>query len=170
MNITRRGFLKAGGVAVAGASASATLIPEAQAATADAGRVTLPYKPKVVAAARALRENSPVSFTFPDASSPCVLVKLGKAAPGGVGPDQDIVAFSTMCTHMGCPVVYDRDSKTFKCPCHFSVFDAEQGGQMVCGQATEDLPRIVLRYDAKSGSVSAVSIDGLLYGRQSNVL
>lgn len=170
MNITRRGFLKAGGAAVAGASASAALIPEAQAATADAGRATLPYKPKIVAAARTLRENAPVSFTFPDASSPCLLIKLGKAAPGGVGPDRDIVAFSTMCTHMGCPVSYDAATRTFRCGCHYSVFDAELAGQMVCGQATENLPRIVLAYDAKSGNVSAVSIDGLLYGRQSNVL
>ena len=41
---------------------------------------------------------------------------------------------------------------------------------MVCGQATENLPRIVLRYDAASGTVSAIAIDGLLYGRQSNLL
>ena len=32
----------------------------------------------------------------------------------------------------------------FKCPCHFSVFDAEMHGQMICGQATENLPRIQL--------------------------
>ena len=170
MSVTRRNFLKAGGAAVAGAGASAALVSEAQAATADAGRATLPYKPKIVGAARTLRENVPVRFTFPDASSPCVLVKLGKAAPGGVGPDRDIVAFSTMCTHMGCPVSYEAASRTFRCGCHYSVFDAELAGQMVCGQATENLPRIVLAYDAKSGNVSAVSIDGLLYGRQSNVL
>ena len=35
--------------------------------------------------------------------------------------------------------------KVFKCPCHFSMFDAEKGGQMICGQATENLPRIVLQ-------------------------
>lgn len=170
MNVSRRGFLKAGGAAVATAGASTALAPSAEAATAEAGKATLPYTPKVVAAVGTLRNNAPVSFTFPDASSPCVLVKMGNPVPGGVGPDKDIVAFSTMCTHMGCPVAYDGDSKTFKCPCHFSIFDAEKAGQMVCGQATEDLPRIVLRFDGKSGSVSAVSVDGLLYGRQSNVL
>ena len=40
----------------------------------------------------------------------------------------------------------------FKCPCHFSMFDAEKGGQMICGQATENLPRIVLRYNAQGRS------------------
>jgi len=169
MRVSRRGFLKAGGAAVAGAGASVALVSNAEAAT-QTGRSTLPYTAKVVVAAEKLRENVPVSFTFPDASSPCVVVKMGNAVQGGVGPDNDIVAFSTMCTHMGCPVAYEAESKTFKCPCHFSIFDAEKSGQMVCGQATEDLPRIVLRYDSKSGQVSAVSIEGLLYGRQSNVL
>ena len=41
---------------------------------------------------------------------------------------------------------------------------------MVCGQATENLPRIVLKYNDKDDSVTAVSIVGLLYGRQSNIL
>ena len=60
--------------------------------------------------------------------------------------------------------------KVFKCPCHYSTFDAEMTGQMVCGQATEDLPRVVLRYDDQDDNVQAVAIDGLIYGRQANVL
>jgi len=170
VRVSRRGFLKAGGAAVASAGASVTLVSNAEAAAPQAGSATLPYTAKVVAAARTLREGVPINFTYPDASSPCVMVKMGAEVLGGIGPDKDIVAYSTMCTHMGCPVAYDAGTKTFKCPCHFSIFDAEKGGQMVCGQATEDLPRIVLRYDAKSGNVSAVAVDGLLYGRQSNVL
>jgi arsenite oxidase small subunit len=117
-----------------------------------------------------LAVNQPVAFTFPDASSPCALLKMGNPVPGGVGPNQDIVAYSIMCTHMGCPVAYDPAQKIFKCPCHFSMFDAEKGGQMICGQATENLPRVVLRYNAKDDAVTAVAIDGLLYGRQSNTL
>jgi len=169
MRVSRRSFLKASGAAVASAGAAGAS-PSAEAATEAAGRTTLPYQPKVVGKAASLRPNVPVAFTFPDASSPCVLVRTGAQVQGGVGPDRDIVAFSTMCTHMGCPVSYDAGSKTFKCPCHFSIFDAEKGGQMVCGQATENLPRIVLRYDQKDGTLTATSVDGLLYGRQSNVL
>jgi arsenite oxidase small subunit len=169
MGISRRDFLKAGGAAAAGVGA-VVHAPAADAATAEAGRTTLPYQPKGLGAAAKLRTNVPVSFTFPDASSPCVLVKTGARVEGGVGPEGDIVAFSTMCTHMGCPVSYEAATKTFKCPCHYSIFDAEKGGQMVCGQATENLPRIVLRYNEKEGTLAAVSVNGLLYGRQSNVL
>jgi arsenite oxidase small subunit len=50
------------------------------------------------------------------------------------------------------------------------MFDAEHAGQMISGQATEDLPRILLNYDEKTDTVSAVGIDGLLYGRQANIL
>jgi arsenite oxidase small subunit len=114
--------------------------------------------------------NQTVNFAYPDASSPCVAIRMGAPVAGGVGPNNDIVAFSSMCTHMGCPVAYDGGTKTFKCGCHFSIFDPENGGQMVCGQATEDLPRVMLDYDTKTGSITAVGIDGLIYGRQANVL
>jgi arsenite oxidase small subunit len=130
----------------------------------------LPYPAKRVAVASNLSVNAPVKFTFPDAASPCALVKMGSPVAGGVGPNGDIVAYSTMCTHMGCPLAYDAAEKLFKCGCHFSMFDAEKGGQMVCGQATENLPRIVLQYSAKDDAVTAVAIDGLLYGRQANIL
>ena len=125
---------------------------------------------KSVGAATKLTKGTPVSFTYPDASSPCAAVKLGAPVPGGVGPDRDIVAYSTMCTHMGCPVAFDSGTNTFKCGCHYSMFDAEKSGQMICGQATENLPRIRLDYNAQTGAITATGIDGMLYGRQANVL
>ena len=167
-HVSRRDFLKITGSVAAGAAA---LPATAEAATAaNAGATTLPYPSKPVGKGAALGVNQPVAFTFPDASSPCALVKIGTTVPGGVGPNQDIVAYSTLCTHMGCPVAYDPGQKVFRCPCHFSTFDAEREGQMVCGQATENLPRVILRYNASDDSLTAVSIDGLLYGRQSNIL
>jgi arsenite oxidase small subunit len=142
----------------------------AQAAPAAPATTALNYPKRPVGKAAAMPVNQAVNFTYPDASSPCVAVRMGAPVLGGVGPNKDIVAFSSMCTHMGCPVQYDGGTKTFKCGCHFSIFDPENGGQMVCGQATEDLPRVMLDYDAKTDSVSAVGIDGLIYGRQANVL
>lgn len=167
---SRRIFLKFSGSAAVG-SVAAVGASSAQAAVgAPAGMANLPYPKRVVGKAKTLKPNAAVSFTYPDGDSPCALLKVGQPVPGGVGPDQDIVAYSTLCTHMGCPVSYDAVTKSFRCPCHFSVFDAELGGQMVCGQATENLPRVVLNYDAKTDSVTAVSVDGLIYGRQANVL
>ena len=172
---SRRDFLKMGGASAATAGAAVTtgglLAPRsAEAATAAAGRTTLPYPVKKVVRASRLGINKPLSFTYPDDSSPCVMIRMGYAVPGGVGPKRDIVAYSTLCTHMGCPVSYDTKSRNFKCPCHFSVFDSEKDGQMVTGQATENLPRILLAYNSKTGEVSAVGVDGLIYGRQAKIL
>jgi arsenite oxidase small subunit len=170
MSVSRRQFLKLGGTVSAGITLPLTVTPAAGETVFDAGRTTLPYTPKALGQAKKLQTNTPVAFTFPDASSPCALLKMGSRVPGGVGPDGDIVAYSTLCTHMGCSVSYDAKAKTFKCPCHFSMFDAEKTGKMICGQATENLPRIVLDYNGSSDTVSAVAVDGLIYGRQSNVL
>ena len=166
--VSRREFLKfTGGVAAGAAAMPGT----AEAATAaDAGRVTLPFTAKAIGKAGGLAANAPTNFTYPDASSPCALLKMGSPVPGGVGPNSDIVAYSTMCTHMGCPVTYDTTQRIFRCPCHFSTFDAEKNGQIICGQATENLPRIVLQYNSANDTVTAVAVEGLLYGRQSNIL
>jgi arsenite oxidase small subunit len=166
--VNRRIFLKITG---AGAVGSAAVVAgAAHAATPDTSRTTLPYPRKAIGSAAQMKVSAPVSFTYPDAASPCVAVKLGSPVPGGVGPGGDIVAYSALCTHMGCPVAFDTGTNTFKCGCHYSIFDAEKGGQMVCGQATEDLPRVRLVFDAGSGTITAVGVEGLIYGRQANVL
>ncbi len=165
-NASRRWFLK-----VTGAGALGGAVAPAGAQTpVDTTKTRPAYVRKAIATSSKISTGTPVNFTYPDAASPCMAIKLGSAVPGGVGPERDIVAYSTLCTHMGCPVSYDGGAKTFKCPCHFSMFDAEKGGQMICGQATENLPRIQLEHDAKSGAISAVGVVGLIYGRQANVL
>ncbi|MFM0176462.1 arsenate reductase (azurin) small subunit [Paraburkholderia sediminicola] len=171
LKIRRRTFLKLGGGSIAATAASALVPTVASAANpVDTSKTKLPYPKKAVGQVGRMTVNAPVTFTYPDAASPCTALKLGSRVPGGVGPDGDIVAYSTMCTHMGCPVVYEPTAKVFKCPCHFSMFDAEKAGQMIVGQATENLPRVRLQYDEKTGTVSAVGVEGLIYGRQANVL
>lgn len=174
--LSRRSFLKGGIATGAGVVAgSLSAIGGVQAASSNqitdlTVGATLPYPRKVVAKSKALSASAPTAFNYPDASSPCQLIKMGKAVDGGVGPDGDIVAYSVLCTHQGCPVNYDVATGVFKCPCHYSQFDAEKTGQMVCGQAPSKLPRIVLEYDAATDTVSAVAVDGLIYGRQANII
>ena len=167
---SRRSFVNRGRGARAPGGVAAIVPGGAKAKPTDTSRTTLPYPRKHIGTASHLSEHSPLRFSYPDPASPCLALKTGAAVPGGVGPNADIVAYSTQCTHMGCPLAYDVGSKTFKCGCHFSMFDAEKEGQMICGQATEDLPRIALEYDGKTGRLTAVGVDGLIYGRQANVL
>lgn len=168
--VSRRDFFKMGGGIAAGAGVAVSGLAPTTAHASPGTSVNLPYKPKLVATAKGMKVNQPVSFDYPDAASPCVAVKMGAPVPGGVGPAGDIVAYSVLCTHQGCPTMYDEKDRCFKCPCHFSIFDAEKGGQMVCGQAPAGLPQIVLEYDAKTDAVTAVAVNGLIYGRQANVL
>lgn len=173
LKFSRRIFLKSsGGAAAAVGAAGAALVsgPAGAAPAPAAATTTLPYPKRAIGKAAGMPVNQAVSFSYPDTSSPCVALRMGSPVAGGVGPNGDIVAFSSMCTHMGCPVAYDGGTRTFKCGCHFSIFDPEAGGQMVCGQATENLPRVMLEHDPKTDTVAAVGIDGLLYGRQSNIL
>ena len=168
--VSRRMFFKTSSAAAAGVAGVAVAVPAtAEAAPADTGRTTLPYGRKRVGSASAMKVNEVVSFTYPDNASPCALIKMGRRVPGGVGPDGDIVAYSTLCTHMGCPVIYDGQARAFKCNCHFSQFDPEMGGQMICGQATENLPQVSLAVGS-DGAITATGVQGLIYGRQSNVL
>lgn len=169
--LNRRFFLKSSGSAAAAiGSVVIPIQPVSAAQPPVSGLTTLPYPTKAIGKSAAMPVNQAVNFAYPDASSPCVAIRMGSEVPGGVGPNKDIVAYSSLCTHMGCPVAYESTTKIFKCGCHFSMFDAENAGQMVCGQATENLPMVRLRYDAKTDTVAAVGIDGLIYGRQANIL
>ncbi|MFH1636717.1 MAG: arsenate reductase (azurin) small subunit [Chloroflexota bacterium] len=170
--ITRRGFLKLTGtsVVVGTATLSTSLLAQQPAETSSIGSTALPYPREPIAALKQLKVNQPLAFTYPDSSSPCVMIKKGKAVTGGVGPDQDIVGYSILCSHMGCPVMYDQASETFKCPCHFSIFDPDKSGQMVTGQATENLPQIVLTYNDAEETIEAIAVNGLIYGRQANII
>jgi arsenite oxidase small subunit len=166
--MSRRNFLKGSGAAATIPLIGATT--NAQAKEGNSTAASLNYPETAVGNANKLAVNEAVNFSYPDSSSPCALIRMGKEVPGGVGPDKDIVAYSTLCTHMGCPVAYSTEARTFKCPCHFSVFDSEKEGQMVTGQATENLPRIILSHNADTGEIQAVGVDGLIFGRQANVL
>jgi arsenite oxidase small subunit len=127
-----------------------------------------PAPAKALARLGDLKVGQPVTASYPDASSPVIVLKLGHRVDGGVGPDGDVVAYSSFCTHMGCPVSYHADRKVLACPCHFSSFDPAHGGLQIIGQATTNLPQIVL--EARNGEVYGVGIQGLVWGRQNNNL
>jgi ubiquinol-cytochrome c reductase iron-sulfur subunit len=61
----------------------------------------------------------------------------------------DVVAFSKICTHAGCPVgLYRADSQELYCPCHQSVFEVLQGAKPVSGPATMPLPQLPMEIDS----------------------
>ncbi len=116
---------------------------------------------------RDLKTGEPVQFNYPDKSSPCNVVMLNGNAVGGIGPFSNVVAFSALCPHMGCPVNYSNGR--FVCGCHYSMFDAAKNGQTYQGLASQWLAQVSLRLDKASGNIYAEGIEGLVYGRIGNL-
>ncbi len=56
-----------------------------------------------------------------------------------------ILAFSKVCTHVGCPVaLYEQNTKHLLCPCHQSTFDMADEARVVFGPAKRPLPQLPL--------------------------
>lgn len=165
IRITRREFVKIGGATVSGTLACGLVPAIAATPAAPSGDA---YPVADVAPLSAIKLNQPLTFNYPDESSPAVLLRLAGAGIGGIGPGNSIVAYSMLCTHKGCPVSFRPERKLLICPCHWSSFDPAKEGEMVIGQGSQALPRILLRLEGDM--VQAVGVDGLIYGREVNVL
>lgn len=165
--LSRRDFLIVSTIGVAGAVTAPCLSGVAQAAGVASPAATA-YPVVNIAPLASIAPGAQVAFTYPDPESPAVLLALPGPAAGGIGPDNRLVAFSILCTHKGCPVNYLSERRMFVCPCHWSSFDPAKGGQMIIGQGSQPLPQIQLRVE--NGMVQAVGIDGLIYGRHTNIL
>ena len=70
-------------------------------------------------------------FAIPDRCDPCIAVRT---------PEGKLVAYSQVCTHLSCAVVYDKAENALFCPCHHGFFNIE--GQPVAGPPTRPLPRV----------------------------
>jgi arsenite oxidase small subunit len=167
IDVGRRRFFARSAAAVAGVAVTAAL--PAGPARAEPGLALVTYPSRKLANVKDLNVDHPKDIAYPDSDSPGVLLKLGHRVDGGVGPDGDIVAFSTMCPHRGYPLAYQATDKVLACPGHYSRFDVEKGGLEIWGHATQNLPQFGLRVD-QAGDIYAESVDELIYGRLSNVL
>lgn len=74
------------------------------------------------------------TFTYPDGSTPRLLVRTGAAA---------FVAYDQQCTHLLCPVVPAVDQGRLHCPCHNGWFDLATG-RPLAGPPRRPLPRVLV--------------------------
>ena len=67
---------------------------------------------------------------------------------GGPARWNEYVAYSKICTHLGCPVsLYERETGRILCPCHQSQFQITQDAKPVFGPATRSLPALPIEVD-----------------------
>jgi len=75
-------------------------------------------------------------FSYPNSFADGILVNL---------PGKGLVAYSDVCTHLSCAVLYQPGPRELYCPCHEGRFDAFTG-QVLGGPPTRPLPEIQLRF------------------------
>lgn len=180
--VDRRSFLKlsglATGIVLSGGAVIAGTVgrrPLGVAAAQQAAKVqfAFPEYPDVVVANVAdIKPGEPVFFEYPQPGQRNMLVKINKMAEEGIGPELDIVAFSTACAHMGAPLdnAYNHDLGMLgPCPLHFSTFDLSRSGMNVMGKASDHLPQVALATD-DNGDIRAIGMFGLIYGYPANLL
>ncbi len=161
--MNRRNFLILGGAAV---TVLATYGEGAQAQDL----VSSSYARKVIGKVSDLQHGTALTFNYPTDDIENVLVLLNEEAGGGVGEGRDIVAFNSICPHMGGYM----DVSTFKpdhsvlgpCPLHLSTFDLSRHGMIVSGHSAASLPQIVLEIDGDD--IVATGVMGLFYGFNRN--
>jgi menaquinol-cytochrome c reductase iron-sulfur subunit len=82
------------------------------------------------------QDSSPLSWSGVTAQTAAWLRRTG---------DQQFVAFSMNCTHLGCPVRWLSEANLFMCPCHGGVFYAD--GQVASGPPPKPLNQYPVRVD-----------------------
>lgn len=117
-----------------------------------------------------LQVGQPITFNYPLDDEPNILVKLGVKAVGGIGADGDIVAFSSICQHLGCiygfqsagsspacNTSYKADRPVGYCCCHGSVYDFTNAANVISGPSPRPQPQVKLEID-NSGNIYAVGM------------
>lgn len=63
---------------------------------------------------------------------------------------EGIIAFSKICSHMGCAVaLYEQTTKHLLCPCHQSTFDVTRAAKVIFGPSARPLPQLAVTVDAE---------------------
>lgn len=125
--LSRRAFLGflLGGTAILGLAGTAAPVVRYAFPVTDAAAA-----PKQeVGRLSELKAGKAVPFDYED--MPCALI---------LGPDGRPVAFSLVCTHLGCIVKWQPGTSEFFCPCHAGVFAND--GKVVSGPPPRPLDRL----------------------------
>lgn len=71
-----------------------------------------------------------------------------------------LVAYSKICTHMGCSVsLYEQITHHLLCPCHQSTFDVLQNCAVIFGPADRALPQLPIGVDDEGYLIATAGLD-----------
>lgn len=95
--------------------------------------------------AETLAPGSSLNFHYPSTKDSAILVRT---------LDGELHAFGQKCTHLSCPVYFERAHQRFECPCHDGAFDAKTGN-VLYGPPPRPLDQIRLEVRT-NGEVCAI--------------
>ncbi|MBS4205920.1 ubiquinol-cytochrome c reductase iron-sulfur subunit [Lederbergia citrea] len=143
--LDRRGFMKTL-VGAAGLFAVSSLPWGAVAAKELMGLDDKEYPHKKIVDVSKIAVGEAVDFKFPAEHDSAILIRLS---------EKKFVAYQNACTHLRCPVFWEKDAGNMICPCHHGVFDA-QTGVPTAGPPRRPLPGIEIKVEG--GTVYAVRV------------
>ncbi len=79
-----------------------------------------------------LPKGESITFHYPTEKDPALLIHTVKG---------ELKAYNNACTHLMCPVFYEKEKDVLLCPCHAGFFDVNNG-HPVAGPPQRELPLI----------------------------
>jgi arsenite oxidase small subunit len=89
-------------------------------------------------------KDSAVNFNYPTEDEPAILVHT---------KDGKLKAYNNKCTHLQCPVFYEKEESVLLCPCHRGFFSVANG-QPLAGPPQRELP--IIKLEVEDGTIYAV--------------
>jgi len=59
----------------------------------------------------------------------------------------ELIAFSAVCTHLGCTVAYQPENEEFACPCHGGIYDLD--GNVLDGPPPKPLAKLKVQIEGE---------------------
>ena len=92
------------------------------------------YPQTQIEGASALQPGAALNFHYPREEDTAILIR---------DKDGEYYAYGQKCTHLSCPVYYDKESAHLECPCHEGGFDVKTGN-VLYGPPPRPLDRIAI--------------------------
>ncbi len=107
-------------------------------------RQTETFTPRKIEGAENLMPGSALNFRYPTDDDTAILVRTVEG---------DYHAFGQKCSHLSCPVYYERKRQRLECPCHEGGFDV-RSGNVLYGPPPRPLDEVLL--ELRGGEVWAI--------------
>ncbi len=85
--------------------------------------------------------NAALNFHYPTENDSAILIRTETG---------EFHAYGQQCTHLACPVYYQRQRKRLECPCHEGAFDAATGNVLY---GPPPRPLDVIEVEVRNGEV-----------------